>query len=309
MTGYKTDFQLFFSQFSEPMIDPNSVQCSELRHESGKPQGCHQQPPPTSYLPVRSHPKYQIVFLFCLKYQRHKHSMEPRILTLERRVSYLEDIIASLNKDLDDSSEVEEDSNSDTDEEPCKEDSPQWKVVSTRDTSISQLTAVVVGLYHGRNVEGFTSFVSSTLSCSTSAHLLLPNKTCQPDRVLAAILVKRMPTGQRIVLELHSSLQYLPLVADRYMELFENGDNVFAEIGSGPLEDELRESGEQCVTDSRIICYISHVPPKMVMINPSDPRRLAYATHNGSPAPLGSYITNAGKRMCLYGNPRVSTRK
>lgn len=235
--------------------------------------------------------------------------MEPRILSLERRVSYLEEFIASLNKEIDKSEDSsEEEDISDTDEEPC-EDAPQWKVVSTHDTPISQLTAVIVGLYHGRNVEGFANFVSSTLACSTTAHILLPNKTCPSERVLAAILVKRMPTGQRIVLELHSSLQYIPLVADRYMELFESGDSVFAEIGSGPLEDELRESGERCITDSRIICYISHVPPKMVIMNPADPRRFAYATHDGSPAPLGSYITNAGKRMCLYGSPHIPTRK
>ena len=112
--------------------------------------------------------------------------------------------------------------------------------------------------------------------------------------------------GKKIVLELHLSSHEIPLVADHYMDLFSDKEEcVFAEVGTGSLDDELRRSGCQPVKCIKTICFVSHVDKTKIFTSESDQRRFSFPTADGNPSPLFSYLTASQKRLTLYGNPRV----
>ena len=133
----------------------------------------------------------------------------------------------------------------------------RWHIFTAMDYSLEELTNVVVQLYHGRNVAGFANFISSAL-LSAELHLLLgtsnspnaSNNSSMADvEAVGAILTKNTPVGRKVVLELHSGLDVLPLIADRYEEMLDDEYLTYAEIASGPLEDELRGLGVENVRD------------------------------------------------------------
>ena len=191
----------------------------------------------------------------------------------------------------------------------CPPEKQIWIVCSSNDADIEQLTAHVIALYTGRNIQGFAAFIASCCSTSAQVHFLVDEDNPDPANARASVIIKENPIGKKIVLELHSSSHEIPLVADHYMDLFSDKEEcVFAEVGTGSLDDELRRSGCQPVKCIKTICFVSHVDKTKIFASESDQRRFSFPTADGKPSPLFSYLTASQKRLTLYGNPRVFDR-
>lgn len=178
-----------------------------------------------------------------------------------------------------------------------------WINVSSEEINDAIIEAIT-SMYIGRNYEGFRDHVHGQFP----ANVLLLGENGDVSRPAAAIIIKKHPCGWHIKLNVH---KYRNLVHShimpKYIELLsDKTNNYFTEISSGVLEEGLRNNGIQNISDSNTIAFIAQVGQTRIITDECDQRCRMHPLSNGDPCTIGSYITQSGKRMALYGNPRVS---
>ena len=162
----------------------------------------------------------------------------------------------------------------------------------------------VLALYIGKNFMGFREFL---LSQSPFAVYLLGNgnDVCSP---LAAIIVRTTEHGHQLKLSIHSSRTLVSVVAEKYVELLRKECATFScELGSSSLETIVRGCVDN-VKDVEVVSHVANVPKSRIIIDEEDGRRAFHSTGDGSPAPLGSFLTLTNKRLALFG-PRLTRQE
>ena len=176
-------------------------------------------------------------------------------------------------------------------------DSLVWLYVSEHEVN-DALIESILSLYSGRNTNAYEEFFRSLFPASV--YILVADTNRAP---LAAIVVRVHPCGKHIKLEIHSSKQIASAVAKKYIELLQSEEVHFCELGNSQIEMQIREDIDN-IRDPKLISFLSQIGRSKILSDLDDPRRISFCLPNGSPAPLGSYLTNSNKRLCLYG-PRL----
>lgn len=160
----------------------------------------------------------------------------------------------------------------------------------------------ITSMYIGRNYDGFRDHVQGQFPAS----VLLLGENGNVSRPAAAIIVKKHPCGNHIKLNIHKHRSLVTShIAPKYTELLTSNIPHFTEISSGTLEDSIRQSGINNVTNPNIITFIAQIGSSRIVLDPCDTKCRMHPLANGDPCPVGSYITQSGKRMALYGNPSI----
>ncbi len=175
-----------------------------------------------------------------------------------------------------------------------------WIHVSSNEINDAIIEAIT-SMYIGRNFEGFRDHVHGQFPAS----VMLLGENGDVSRPVAAIIIKKHPCGWHIKLNVH---KYRSLVHShimpKYIELLSDTSNhYFTEISSGVLEEGLRNNGISNISDPSVIAFIAQVGQTRIISEESDQRCRMHPLSNGDPCPVGSYITQSGKRMALYGSP------
>ena len=162
----------------------------------------------------------------------------------------------------------------------------------------------ITSMYIGRNFEGFRDHVQGQFPAS----VLLLGENGNVSRPAAAIIIKKHPCGNHIKLNIHKHRSLVTShIAPKYIELLTGDVPHFTEISSGTLEDAIRDSGVNNVTNPNTITFIAQIGSSRIVLDQSDSKCRMHPLANGDPCPVGSYITQSGKRMALYGHPKVDT--
>ena len=178
-----------------------------------------------------------------------------------------------------------------------------WAFVHAKEVN-DDLVNSLLALYIGKNFMGFREFLLSQLPFAV--YLLgNGNDVCSP---LAAIIVRTTEHGHQLKLSIHSSRTLVSVVAGKYVELLrQECDTFYCELGSSSLETIVRSCVDN-VKDVEVVSHVANVPKSRIIVDEDDGRRAFHSTGDGSPAPLGSFLTLTNKRLALFG-PRLTRQE
>ncbi len=206
--------------------------------------------------------------------------MEDRVQSIESRVRVLENMVFNSSKAPNNYAVLE---------------NLKWIFVDFREVT-DDIVDMIINLYLGRNFEGFKEHILTQFPAS----LYLLCESGNVNLLHAAIIVKSHPCGQQIKLNVvKNKVLVSSHISKKYHQLLSCKRHFFCELGSGVLQSELRKMGLVNETNVRVITFVSQVGIGRIIRNEDDLKKRC--SNGPCELNIGSYFTNSGKVMNLFG--------